>query len=116
MRRLIIFSEVVLPQLLRGCCMPLPVAAGTSVATVVVTAAAAALVQFASLAAATGGDLGSVVPWRLVMFTIPGVLVGGQLAPFLASRGAFTDEQIEAFAATLFAVVGLAFAAKAALG
>ena len=32
-------GEVVLPQLVRGCCMPLPVAAGTSVAIVVTTAA-----------------------------------------------------------------------------
>ena len=109
-------GETVLPQLVRGCCMPVPLAAGTSVATVVVTAAAAALVQFASLAATTGGDLASAVPFPLVMWTIPGVLVGGQLAPFLASRGAFTDEQIERFAAAVFAVVGLAFAAKAAVG
>ena len=44
------------------------------------------------------------------------VLVGGQCAPWLAARGAFTDEQIEAFATALFAVVGLAFAAKAFVG
>ena len=37
--------QVVLPQLVKGCCMPLPLAAGTSVATVVITAAAAAIVQ-----------------------------------------------------------------------
>lgn len=109
-------GEVVLPQLVRSCCMPVPLAAGTSVCVVVVTAAAAAFVQFASLAAATGGDVASAVPWRLVQWTIPGVLIGGQLAPFLASRGAFTDEQIENFAAALFAVVGCAFAAKAVLG
>jgi len=96
--------------------MPLPVAAGTSVATVVVTAAIAALVQFASLAAATNGDVVGAIPWALVMWTIPGVLVGGQCAPWLAARGAFTDEQIEAFATALFAVVGLAFAAKAFVG
>ena len=109
-------GEVVLPQLVRGCCMPVPLAAGTSVATVVVTAAAAAFVQFASLAAATGGDLASAVPFALVRWTIPGVLIGGQLAPLLANRGAFTDEQIERFAAGLFALVGAAFATKAALG
>ena len=32
-------GEVVLPQLVRGCCMPLPVSAGTSVAIVITTAA-----------------------------------------------------------------------------
>lgn len=40
--------------------------------------------------------------------------VGGQLAPLLASRGAFSDDAIERFAASLFGLVGLAFAAKAA--
>ena len=109
-------GEVVLPQLVKQCCMPLPVAAGTSVAVVVVTAAIAAVVQFVALAATTGGDVASVVPWPLVQWTIPGVLIGGQCAPLLASRGAFTDEQIERFAAGLFAIVGVAFAAKALQG
>lgn len=109
-------GEVLLPQLVRTQCMPLPLAAGTSVATVVVTAAAAAAVQFAALAAATGGDFAAAVPWDLVRFTVPGVLVGGQLAPLIASRGLLDDEAVERFAAGLFAVVGCAFAAKAALG
>ena len=56
------------------------------------------------------------MPWNLVEYTVPGVLLGGQLAPFLASRGSFSDEDIEKFAATLFAVVGAAFATKAATG
>ena len=68
----------------------------------------------------TDGDLSSafvsVIPWDLVQYTVPGVLVGGQLAPLLASRGRFTDEQIERFAATLFALVGIAFAVKAVTG
>ena len=109
-------GEVVLPQLVKQCCMPLPLAAGTSVAVVVVTAAVAAAVQFAALAQATGGALVDAVPWSLVQWTIPGVLLGGQLAPFLATRQAFDDEQIERFAAGLFAVVGAAFAAKALQG
>lgn len=109
-------GECVLPQLLRASCMPLPLAAGTSVAVVVVTAAAAATVQFASLAAAAGDDIGAVVPWSLVAFTIPGVLLGGQLAPWLASKRVLSDAQVEAFAAALFGVVGVAFAAKAVLG
>lgn len=115
-------GEVILPQLVRGCCMPLPIAAGTSVAIVVTTAFAAAIVQFLTLAASVEGggtlaeNLIAVVPWSLVEYTVPGVLIGGQLAPFLASRGTFRDEDIERFAATLFAIVGVAFAAKAATG
>mmetsp|Transcript_26165 Transcript_26165/g.39602 ORF Transcript_26165/g.39602 Transcript_26165/m.39602 type:complete len:380 (+) Transcript_26165:178-1317(+) len=110
-------GEVVLPQLVRGCCMPLPVAAGTSVAIVVTTALTAAVVQFLTLAASVEGSLVeglvAVVPWNLVQYTVPGVLLGGQLAPFLASRGTFSDEEIERFAAILFAVVGISFAIKA---
>lgn len=115
-------GEVILPQLVRGCCMPLPIAAGTSVAIVVTTAFTAAVVQFLTLAASVEGDgslvenLIAVVPWNLVEYTIPGVLLGGQIAPLLASRGTFSDEDIEGFAATLFAIVGAAFAAKAAIG
>ena len=102
-------GEVLLPQLVRSCCMPVPLAAGTSVATVVCTAAAAAIVQFGALAALVGGDIASVIPWRLVQWTIPGVLIGGQLAPLIASRGLVEDEVIERFAAVLFALVGLSF-------
>mmetsp|Transcript_20036 Transcript_20036/g.29710 ORF Transcript_20036/g.29710 Transcript_20036/m.29710 type:complete len:381 (-) Transcript_20036:248-1390(-) len=113
-------GEVVLPQLVRGCCMPLPVAAGTSVAIVVTTALTAAVVQFLTLAASVEGSLVeglvAVVPLNLVQYTVPGVLLGGQLAPFLASRETFSDEDIERFAATLFAIVGTAFAIKASTG
>ncbi len=109
-------GEVILPQLVRTCCMPAPLAAGTSVAAVVVTALTAATVQFAALAASTGGNVVDVVPWALVQWTIPGVLLGGQLAPLVASRGLFSDEAVERFAASLFAVVGVAFAAKALEG
>ena len=136
-------GETLLPQLLRGCCMPLPLAAGTSVATVVATAAAAAAVQFSELASASGDGIASVVPWSLVCYTIPGVLtiwrcthlnhhilclttshppippgvlIGGQLAPLIASRRLLSDDVIESIAAALFGVVGVAFAAKTIAG
>jgi len=115
-------GEVILPQLVRGCCMPLPVAAGTSVAVVVVTALSAATVQFLTLAAQVDGGgtliegLIRVVPWTLVQYTVPGVLLGGQLAPLLASRGWLSDEDIERFAATLFGIVGTAFTIKVLTG
>ena len=98
-------GEVVLPQLSRD--RPLPQAAGTSVAVVAGTAAAAAVTQVAELDA-------SEVPWELVRYTIPGVILGGQIAPRLAGR--LDDRQIERAAAALFAVVGAAFALKAATG
>eukprot|EP00592_Proboscia_alata_P009234 CAMPEP_0194359400 /NCGR_PEP_ID=MMETSP0174-20130528/6634_1 /TAXON_ID=216777 /ORGANISM="Proboscia alata, Strain PI-D3" /LENGTH=440 /DNA_ID=CAMNT_0039130269 /DNA_START=72 /DNA_END=1394 /DNA_ORIENTATION=- len=111
-------GEVILPQLVRGCCMPLPVAAGTSVAVVVVTALTAAVVQFWNLAQDVGPDCSilNVVPWELVQFTVPGVLIGGQIAPAVASKGYFSDDAIELFAASLFGIVGIAFALKVVLG
>ena len=115
-------GEVVLPQLIRTCCMPLPVAAGTSVAVVVLTALTAAVVQFATLASMVSGEGGlasgllQVIPFSLVQFTIPGALLGGQIAPYLASRRVFSDEEIEKFAATLFGTIGLAFAVKCVMG
>lgn len=114
-------GEVMLPQLVRKCCMPIPVAAGTSVAIVVVTALTAAIVQFltlASMVSSTDADAGivsgliEVVPWRLVQFTIPGALIGGQVAPYLASRKIFSDDDIEQFTAVLFGIIGIAFGVK----
>jgi len=116
-------GEVILPQLVRNCCMPIPVAAGTSVAIVVVTALTAAIVQFLTLASLVSSSSSSpetgilsglieVVPWSLVQFTIPGALIGGQVAPYLASRKLFSDEDIEQFTAALFGIIGIAFGVK----
>ena len=44
------------------------------------------------------------------------MLIGGQLAPLIASRGILSDRDVERFAAVLFATVGLAFAAKVLQG
>ena len=93
-------------------CM-LALAAGTSVATVVLTAAAAAVVQAAALAASDGG--GSRPPCRSSSsFTVPGVLVGGQLAPLLAGRA--PEAIVRRAAAGVFGVVGVAFAVSPMLG
>lgn len=114
-------GEVVLPQLVRRKLMPLPVAAGTSVYVVVVTALTAAVVQFLSLAHETlvAGDISAsgvhVVPWELVVWTIPGVIVGGQLASYVASKRLFSDEHIVRFASILFGSIGIAFLVKACL-
>ena len=107
-------GEVVLPSLTRDCGMPVPVAAGSSVAVVFAAAAAAAVAQFAQLADAAGGDVAAVVPWDLVAFTVPGVVLGGQIAPRLAGR--LPDAVVEAAAGALFGGVGVAFAVKAAAG
>lgn len=113
-------GEVVLPQLVRRQLMPLPVAAGTSVCVVVVTALTAAVVQFISLAHETlmDGNIDAsvqVVPWELVVWTVPGVVVGGQLASYVASKRILKDEQVVRFASILFLSIGIAFLVKACL-
>lgn len=118
-------GEVVLPQLVRGACMPLPVAAGTSVAIVVVTALTAAAVQFALLATDLALQqpaltlpqaLVQVIPWSLVQYTVPGAILGGQIAPWIASRRLLDDQAVESAVAMLFGVIGVAFGAKCIFG
>jgi len=118
-------GEVVLPQLVRVACVPLPIAAGTSVAVVVLTALTAASVQFFTLAAALVSQnpdlnlqqaLVQVIPWSLVQYTVPGAILGGQIAPWLTSRRILDDETVEMVVAVLFGLIGTAFAAKLVIG
>jgi uncharacterized membrane protein YfcA len=120
-------GEVILPQLVRLSCMPLPVAAGTSVAVVVITALTAALVQFGGLAhelMMTNSNIGMslpdavllVIPWSLVQFTVPGAILGGQIAPRLAANRVLDEDQVENVVAVLFGIIGLAFGVKSIVG
>lgn len=55
---------------------------------------------------ARGGD---VVPWNLIVFIVPGVVIGGQLAPNL--QGRLSQRTMEKILAAVFGVVGVTFAA-----
>jgi uncharacterized membrane protein YfcA len=99
-------GEVVLPQLLRQG-FPVEVAAATSTLTVTLTALSAAVVQLRAL---TSGDAGwDNVPWNLIQFMIPGVLVGGQVASSM--QGKMSQRQLEKGVALLFGLIGVAFSA-----
>jgi hypothetical protein len=70
--------------LLRRCRVPASVAVATSVFVVAITALVAStghLIKFIQ----AGGDSINVV-MSLVIFTVPGVLIGGQIGPIIASR------------------------------
>jgi len=72
-------GEVIVPQLTkRG--VPLPIAVAASVKIVIVTAAVASFTLIGQLISEGGMD---AIPWNLVMYTIPGVLIGGQIGPRL---------------------------------
>lgn len=118
-------GEVILPQLVRRACMPLPVAAGTSVAVVVLTALTAAIIQFLALAHDISNDIPEisilqgfiqVIPWNLVQYTIPGAMLGGQIAPYLASKQVLDEDVVEQIVAILFGIIGIAFAVKCIAG
>jgi uncharacterized membrane protein YfcA len=120
-------GEVVLPQLVRLACVPLPVAAGTSVAVVVLTALTAAIVQFGSLAnelmVNTTGQgvtllqaVGQVIPWTLVQYTVPGAILGGQIAPWIINNQLVEKDTVETVVALLFGMIGVAFTVKCVIG
>ena len=76
-------GEVIMGQLVKRHRMPLPVAAATSVLIVIATVTAASFTQVMALIAAGGVK---AVPWNLVMYTIPGVIIGGQIGPRVQGR------------------------------
>ena len=98
-------GEVIMPQLVKRNRVPVAVAAATSVLIVIATAAAASATQVSGLILKGGV---TAVPWNLVCYTIPGVLIGGQLGPHLQGRVSQTA-MVRAIGA-LFVVIGLAMA------
>ena len=95
-------GEVILPQLLRRK-VPVPVAAATSTLAVTLTTLSAAVVQLKQV------EQGSI-PWDLVVYMVPGVLVGGQIAAVTQGRIGIGQRHLQVAIGTLFGVVGLAFA------
>lgn len=98
-------GEVILPQLVKRNRVPVAVAAATSVFTVIVTIASASFTQISLLIDAGGLN---AVPWNLVCYTIPAVIIGGQIGPMLQGRVA--QRTMEKAIAILFGLIGVAMA------
>jgi uncharacterized membrane protein YfcA len=96
-------GEVIVPQLVKRNRVPVAVAAATSVFTVIVTIASASFTQVAALLSAGGVN---AIPWNLVCYTIPAVIIGGQLGPWL--QGRIAQRTMEKSIAILFGVIGVA--------
>jgi len=97
-------GEATMPSLVRRVQMPVAVAAATStlvVASTVVGAAATHLVQLA----AEGGL--SAIPWNLVVWAVPGAVVGAQIGARL--QGVFDERRTNYFFGVLFVAIGAAF-------
>ena len=98
-------GESVMPQLVRRNRVPIPVAAATSVFVVIVIVAATSFTLISELIREGGV---SAVPWHLVAYTIPGVIIGGQIGPRL--QGKIPVRVTELGVATLFLAISIAMA------
>jgi uncharacterized membrane protein YfcA len=96
-------GEVVMPQLVKRNRIPVPVAAATSVFIVIVVVASASFTQISALIAAGGVE---AVPWNLVIYCVPGVIVGGQIGPRL--QGRVSQHTMVRAIGVLFLLIGLA--------
>lgn len=98
-------GEVLMPQLARRNRVPIQVAAATSLFIVVCVVASASFTQISALVAAGGF---AAVPWNVVVYTVPAVIVGGQIGPRL--QGKVPQPVVEFGLGALFSVIGLAMA------
>ena len=96
-------GEVVMPQLIKDGKIAVPVAAATSVLIVIITAFFASFTHIITLISEGGVN---AVPWNLVCYSIPGVLIGGQIGPHL--QGKVPQKTMERTIALVFAVIGVA--------
>ncbi len=96
-------GEVIMPQLVKRNRVPVAVAAATSVFTVIVTIASASFTQVTALIAAGGIN---AIPWNLVCYTVPAVIIGGQIGPWL--QGRIAQRTMEKAIAVLFGIIGVA--------
>ena len=96
-------GEVCMPQLVKKVGVPVAIAAGSSVTIVIVTVMSASFTHIAALMAEGGIH---AVPWNLVMYTVPGVLIGGQIGPRL--QGKISAKTTERAIAIVFTIIGIA--------
>ncbi len=87
--------------LLQRCRVPSRVAVASSVFVVAVTALVASTGHFVKFVQTGGETLNSVL--SLVIFTVPGVIIGGQIGPFVSSR--ISQHTLERALAILFILV-----------
>ena len=83
---------------LRGKCkLPIQIASGTSVFVVAIVVLSSSVTQIISQGV-------SSIPWTLVMWTMPGVLIGGQIGPYCSQKVSSNTAEIMLIA--LFFVLG----------
>lgn len=88
--------------------VPIAVAAATSVLVVILTIVFATATLFAELIQAGGW---TAIPWNLLIYDVPGVLIGGQIGPRL--QGLVPQHQMRRAISILFVVLAVAMMAVA---
>ncbi len=88
---------------MQRCRVPSKVAVATSVFIVSVSALAAAVSHFARFVQ-SGGEVMSTVP-SLIIFTVPGVVLGGQLGASVATR--ISQRALERALGVLFVLIAI---------
>lgn len=89
--------------LIERCRVPSRVTVATSVVVVAVTALAASLVHLVEFVGDGGDDLSTIA--SIIVFTIPGVLLGAQLGPEVVRR--LNEQTLNRGLGVLFLVVAL---------
>lgn len=97
-------GEAILPSLVRRSHFPVPVAAATSTVIVAGTVLGASATHLLQLT--LEGGLGAV-PWNLLVWAVPGALVGATLGTRL--QGRVSERATRLFFTGLFAVIGVTF-------
>lgn len=97
-------GELVMPDLVRRCKIPVSVSAATSVFVMTVAVFAGSMTGIASLAM-RGGI--SAIPWTLLIFTVPGAIIGGQVGS--KAQGKLSSLTMERLIVAIFSVIGLSF-------
>ena len=91
-----------MPQLVKDGKLPVPIAAASSVLVVMLTMLVASGAHTITLIQSNGFD---AIPWNLVCYTIPGVIIGGQLGPAL--QGKVSQSTMSTAIAALFVFLGV---------
>jgi uncharacterized membrane protein YfcA len=97
-------GELEMPNLVKRCKIPVAVSAATSVFVIAVAVLSGSVTAILTLVQKGGVN---AVPWNLVVYTIPGAVIGGQLGSRF--QGRISSERAERLISGLFMVIGLAF-------
>jgi uncharacterized membrane protein YfcA len=93
-----------MPDLVRRCKIPIAVSAATSVFVMTVAVFAGSVTGMVALAARGGA---SALPWNLLLFTIPGAMVGGQVGS--KAQGRLSSVAMERLIMVVFGMIGFGF-------